>query len=193
MTAPARPREVLLERILDDVVVHGLGDRSLRDLAAAAGTSHRMLIYHFGSREGLVAAIVDAVEARQRMLMATAVSPGDDPADVVRAVWARVSAPEVRPFVQLFFETVAHASRTEARDLTQAWLDDAARLGDDLGVAADTAQLRLGVAVIRGLLVDVVAGGDVQGATEALESFLAMWTGAASAHGRRVPTRDLRP
>ena len=33
----------------------GIADLSLRELAAAIGTSHRMLLYHFGSREGLLA------------------------------------------------------------------------------------------------------------------------------------------
>ena len=62
-------RSELLDRIVDEVAQHGIGDRSLRDLAAAVGSSHRMLLYHFGSRAGLVAAIVVEVEARQRSLM----------------------------------------------------------------------------------------------------------------------------
>ena len=44
----------------------GIGDRSLRDIAAAVGTSHRMLIHHFGSREGLLTEVVRTVEANQR-------------------------------------------------------------------------------------------------------------------------------
>lgn len=38
----------------------------LRQLAAEIGTSHRMLIYHFGSKDGLIAAVVGVVEAQQR-------------------------------------------------------------------------------------------------------------------------------
>ena len=83
------------------------------DLAAAVGTSHRMLIYHFGSRVGLVTAIVEEVEARQRALMRelAAASPHADSADMVRAVWTQVTSPDVLPFVQLFFEAVAYAAR----------------------------------------------------------------------------------
>ena len=44
-------------------------DLSLRSLAAALGTSHRMLIHHFGSKEGLWVEIVRAVEQRQRDLL----------------------------------------------------------------------------------------------------------------------------
>ncbi|MEZ5140174.1 MAG: hypothetical protein R2711_15805 [Acidimicrobiales bacterium] len=43
-------RRELLDRVLAHVAEQGLSDRSLRDLATAVGTSHRMLLYHFGSR-----------------------------------------------------------------------------------------------------------------------------------------------
>ena len=59
-------RDELLERIVTEVATHGLADRSMRELAAGVGSSHRMLLYHFGARDGLVAAIVAATEAAQR-------------------------------------------------------------------------------------------------------------------------------
>ena len=52
-------RDALLAACTDHVLAEGLIGLSLRPLAAAVGTSDRMLIYHFGSRDGLVAAIVD--------------------------------------------------------------------------------------------------------------------------------------
>ena len=51
-------REELLERVTDHVLEHGLIGLSLRPVAAAVGTSDRMLIYHFGSRDALVSAVV---------------------------------------------------------------------------------------------------------------------------------------
>src|SRR5204862_6013267 len=79
-------RSVLLDRVVADVAEHGLTNRSLRDIAAAVGTSHRMLLYHFGSREGLVSAIVDAVEAAQRTLLRDLAAETSDPADLVLAL-----------------------------------------------------------------------------------------------------------
>ena len=166
-------RDALLTRIVDDVAANGLGDRSLRDLATAVGSSHRMLLYHFGSREGLVAAIVERVEATQRALMAADVPAAATAAEVIRGVWSRVSAPETLPLVRLFFETVAYAGR-EGTDLTSAWLADAAALAVALGIAPDPVGTRLGVAVMRGLLVDVVTGGDADAASAALERFVAL-------------------
>src|SRR6478609_10415467 len=64
------PRDELTRRLVMEVAIHGLGDRSLRDLAAAVGTSHRMLLYHFGSRDGMVTAVVEMVEADQRAVLA---------------------------------------------------------------------------------------------------------------------------
>jgi AcrR family transcriptional regulator len=49
---PTSSRDRLLAAALEHVATHGIGNLSLRGLAAALGTSHRMLSYHFGSREG---------------------------------------------------------------------------------------------------------------------------------------------
>ena len=56
----------------------GIGDRSLREIAEAVGTSHRMLLHHFGSRDELLLAIVDEVERRQ---MASLPEANTEPAD----------------------------------------------------------------------------------------------------------------
>jgi AcrR family transcriptional regulator len=173
-------REDLLQRVVDDVAEHGIGDRSLRELAQAVGSRHRMLLYHFGSREGLVAAIVDEVEARQRATLAEAVAnagPGTLPEDVVLALWQQVSSEELRPFVRLFFESLAFAGRQDDH-LTASWLDQSEHLSRVLGAPADAVDLRLAVAVVRGLLVDVVATGDTGPATESLLRYLELWKAA---------------
>src|SRR5215218_10304899 len=57
-------RDDLLDRITDHVLQHGLIGLSLRPVAAAVGTSDRMLIYHFGSRDALVSAVVGRATER---------------------------------------------------------------------------------------------------------------------------------
>ena len=57
-------REELLDQVTDHVLEHGLIGLTLRPLAAAIGTSDRMLIYHFGSRDALVSAVVGRAGAR---------------------------------------------------------------------------------------------------------------------------------
>ena len=63
-------REQLLRAAVDYVAGHGISDLSLRQLGAALGTSHRMLVYHFGSKEGLLVAVVREVEQQQRAALA---------------------------------------------------------------------------------------------------------------------------
>lgn len=172
-------REALLERIVADVAAHGVHDRSLRDLAAAVGTSHRLLLYHFGSRPGLVAAIVDVVEAAQRDVLLDLASVATSSEDLVRRLWRRVSSPELRPFARLFFETVGHAGTTLDGDrLTDSWLEQGREASDLLGIPFDAVDVRLGVAVVRGLLIDVIATGDVAAADASLERFLELWRAA---------------
>ncbi|MDT5015048.1 MAG: hypothetical protein QOD39_1208, partial [Mycobacterium sp.] len=123
-----RRREVL-HAVVEEFAVGGIGDRSLRDIAAAVGTSHRMLLHHFGSREDLLLAIVDEVERRQMDLMRELPT---DAADAMAAMWKNLRRPELRPFERLFFECYARGVQGEqpfARMLpgaVDAWLAGAA-------------------------------------------------------------------
>jgi AcrR family transcriptional regulator len=179
-------RDDLLVRILDVAARDGLADRSLREIAAGVGTSHRMLLYHFGSREGLLAAVVGAMEARQRAAMAALAETAATPGELMTGIWRAVSSPEVRPFVRLFFEVFALAARGAAPGpdgLTANWLDDAQQAGERLGVTTDRAALRLGVAVTRGLLIDLLAGEDPDEVDAAHDLFVRL-AGEASPPGR---------
>ena len=165
-------RTRLLERIVADVGANGLGDRSLRDPAVAVGSSHRMLHYHFGSRAGVVTALVELVEASQRALLDELADGTNDPAELVLALWARVSSPAMRPFVRLFFECVG---ATGGRGLTEPWLEAGPAIAAKLGTEVDATELRLGVALTRGLLIDVLATGDAGPATDSMHRYVAMW------------------
>lgn len=163
-----RRRQELLEGLVAEVARNGVGDRSLRDLAAAVGTSHRMLLHHFGSREELLLAIVGEVERRQ---MALARELPADPAAASAAMWADLRRPDLRPFERLFFECYARGAQGEqpfARMLPAAvedWLSQ-----DSIGTA-DPALMRLGLAVARGLLLDLVATEDLEGVDAAAAVF----------------------
>src|SRR5437660_4438662 len=103
MLEEAGPRARLLAAVIEQVQQHGLGDLSLRELAAVIGTSHRMLLYHFGSREGLLIAVVRAVEEAQRdFLRELALDPELSPAEMMRAMWRRLADPALWPNERLF-------------------------------------------------------------------------------------------
>ena len=63
--ATVQPKDRLLDAAVEHALSRGIVDLSLREIASAIGTSHRMLIYHFGSCEGLLVAVVREVERRE--------------------------------------------------------------------------------------------------------------------------------
>ncbi|GAA5191395.1 TetR/AcrR family transcriptional regulator [Rugosimonospora acidiphila] len=177
-------RDQLLAATIDHVAQHGLADTSLRSLAAAIGTSHRMLIYHFGSKEGLLVEVVRAVEARQReTLDALRANEADSLADVMRLLWRDVSDPSRWPHERLFFEMYGRALQgrpgTEPllEGVVEPWLDKAAQVGARHGLDPQTtrARARLGVATVRGLLLDLLATGDRAGVDRAMEEFISFY------------------
>jgi len=174
-------RAQLLERVIAFAAAEGIADKSLREIARGAATSHRMLLYHFGSREGLLAAIVAAIEAQQRAVMVAMAEQANTPRELMLGLWEQVSREELRPFVKLFFEVFGLVAQgapgTEGlrETLTQPWLTDAAEAGKEIGVASDPAELRVGVAVSRGLLLDLVAGADYAEVDEAYRAFVDLY------------------
>ena len=180
------PRERLLAAAMDHVAQHGVGDLSLRALAAALGTSHRMLIYHFGSREGPLIEVIRTVEQRQRELLAEIVpDAAQAPADALRDWWRHISDPSLWPNERLFFEIYGQALQgrpgtTELLDgIVDSWVEPAAELLTAYGVAEPRATARLGIAVTRGLLLDLLATGDRAGVDAALERYIAAMAPAA--------------
>src|SRR3954449_1803211 len=105
-------RERLLAAAMEHVATHGVGDLSLRGLAAALGTSHRMLIYHFGSREGVLVEVIRAVEAEQRAALAQLLLDAEaTPAETMRRAWRRVADPALWPKGPLSSKFSARARR----------------------------------------------------------------------------------
>ena len=180
---PRPPDDARRRQLLDDLIAAlgdgGIGGRSLRELAAAVGTSHRMLLHHFGSRDELLVAIVEEVERRQTLVLDDL--PASD-AEATAGMWADVRRPELRPFERLFFECYARAAQGEepyARLVPGAvtgWLE---AVQARAGPSADPAMIRLGLAVTRGLLLDLVATGDDDGVDAAAAAFVALLEAAA--------------
>jgi AcrR family transcriptional regulator len=176
----------LLGAVIDRLTTHGLGEESLRGLAAAIGTSHRMLIYHFGSKAGLLIEVVREMERRQLVSVAEleaelAADPALGVADLVRRYWQRVSDPAMWPAERLFYELYGQA--LQGREGTTPFLDNIvesmvgplSEVTLRLGSSPDEARgdARLGVAVMRGLVLDLLATGDREGTDAAIERYVA--------------------
>ncbi len=172
-------RRELLDALVETFAAGGIGVRSLREVAAAVGTSHRMLLHHFGSRDELLLAIVSEVERRQAAELGAL---PDDPVEAIAAMWAILRQPRLRPFARLFFECYARAAQGEAPydrllpGAVDGWLGSTAEHAPDM----DPAFARLGLAVTRGLLLDLVGTNDEAGVDAAAAAFTALLRAAST-------------
>lgn len=173
----AHRRHELILKCLDFFLEHGLADLSLRPLAGHAGTSARMLVYHFGSREGLVMAVLDEAHGRILDLFSRmAADPGPSEGEpFMRVFWRAITTPEILPLQRLCFEVQALAlqnpeayGRFQER-LNKGWL---ARIEAALPPSRDRRALAtLCSALFDGLLLDLLGTGDAERAEKALELF----------------------
>ena len=191
----ARPksnaRAELLASVIAWVADNGLGDVSLRTLAEAIGTSHRMLLFHFGSKEQLMVEVVRAVEADQRAIVDEIAA--DDRIDIterMREHWLSLLDPALRNNIRLFYEVYADALRGRAytkdflAEVMDAWLPAVtAAFESTSGAEHAPVDARLMLAVVRGLLLDLVTTGDVDGVDAAMQRFATMFAGVVAPHG----------
>lgn len=90
----------------DYVLERGLITLSLRPLAAALGTSDRMLLYHFGSKDDLVAAVLRC--SNDRACAAIGGLPGSsDVGAAVHELWSAMAHPDVGPCTRIYIEAAA--------------------------------------------------------------------------------------
>jgi AcrR family transcriptional regulator len=175
---PAR-RARTLAAATDYVLEYGLAGLSLRPLATALGTSTRMLLYDFDSKEELIMAVLAEARRRESALLAEYTASGAvSRADVIRAIWQWSSAPEQSRFMRLFFEVYVHAlydtadSANRARTMVTDWLSQLTAILVPGTTPADPAEATLLIAVLRGLLLDQLNTGDTPRTTQAMEQFL---------------------
>ena len=179
--ARGEARQKLLDAAIEHIAANGISDLSLRELAAAIGTSHRMLIHHFGSKPGLWVEVIRAVEQRQREVLAEIVpDPALAPPDALRDWWRHISDPALWPNERLFFEVYGQALQgrpgtTELLDgVVEDWLGPGIEFGVARGLplAEARANARLSVAVTRGLLLDLLATGDRAEVDAAMDAYI---------------------
>lgn len=117
MTTPTGKPKLSKERLLPLLAAHllqrGLGEASLRPLAKAAGTSDRMLIYHFGSKEKLLIDLLDHVADVYAAALDGAIGNERSATrqEVVARILAQTREPAMQPFMALWWEIVAGSAR----------------------------------------------------------------------------------
>lgn len=179
---PSDPRKALLAAVADYLLEHGLANLSLRPLAAATGTSARMLVYHFGSKDRLIAEAMNEVRTRQQKLAETWFRPHRAASfeEFLELVWSWVAAAEREPYLRLFLEVVgrgigdAEPFAEFSRSTFVDWVSWVQRRFERAGRPTEKAKAFaiLTVSTIRGLALYSVATKNKRGAKEALRAFI---------------------
>jgi AcrR family transcriptional regulator len=182
----------LLERAYDYVLQHGLTSLSLRPLAQAIGSSPRVLLFLFGSKEGLVQALLARARAAELEFLEQTRPTGsaEDFASVVRGVWQWLRDKQHRRMLALWLETYARSlvepggpCAQFARKTVEDWLEllAARQPAAHRRSRAGATERALALAVLRGALLDLLATGDEERATAIVEGYL---TARAPSPGR---------
>lgn len=168
---------MLLDKAIAYFATHGVGDTSLRTLAGGIGSSHRMLLYHFGSRTGLLATMVDHSLRVQEQLLGQMLAGADDPYEAAWRFWTALA--DDREFAPLFFELAAaamqgHEWASPLRGWMRSWTELMTQFFVDVGQPPEKADLlaRTAIALTRGLFFDLALTGDRDGADRTVAAFL---------------------
>lgn len=171
MGRPKQPdiSEHLLDQCTDHALEHGLPDR-LQPFVDATGTSARMLLYHFGTRDDLLRAVLR--RARQRHLKyfgaRFSVVPGERYTSTLARAWVSMTGPQARPFLRMFDQlTEQHDSALWPGLRARATTDWLPPLQAGLATIDRAESATLVLAVFRGLILDIDATADVDRADDA--------------------------
>jgi AcrR family transcriptional regulator len=171
-TNEQRPGE-LLDAIIGYLEKRGVADLSLRPLAKAIGSSPRVLLYYFGSKEAMVDKALARLRGRQRALYGPA---------SYRAIWRHMSTPASEPYFRLFFEVYGIALRQPERfrDFLRTTIEDWLDLQVDLLLREGWERKRarafatVVLAGFRGFMLDYCASHNRQ----RLDSAVSLWLAA---------------
>ena len=174
-----RPEE-LRQAILEYLMEHGVSDLSLRPLAKAVGSSPRVLLYYFGSREKMLTMVFQDIRQRQR---ATYGAPTTGTiGEACRAAWADFMNTGAERHFRLYFEAYGLALRNPEiyRDFLDSTIEDwLGTIATGLAAGgAEQSEARALASVIlagmRGFMLDYCTTGD----RERLDGAVGIWSQA---------------
>jgi AcrR family transcriptional regulator len=180
---PSARQSELLESAYRYALEHGLAELSLRPLAAAIGSSPRVLLYLFGSKDGLVRALLARARSDELVVLERIRSAGAEQGlrPAAAAVWDWLARPEHRALLTLWLEAYARSLAEPsgpwagfATATVRDWLAVLDDVGADPGIGApDEVDRTLLLAVLRGGLLDLLATRDVDRVGAAVRRHLA--------------------
>ena len=190
MNSGSPRRAELVEAAYEYVLANGLADVSLRPIAEAIGSSTGVLRFLFGSRDGLVDAVLHRARADELAMLET-LPAGGDLTTVAHAVWEWLAEPAHAGLLELWTESYARSLHVDsgpwadfARDTVRDWLALLARAqpAHVRNTAAGRAQRTAVLAVLRGAMLDLLATGDRTRTTRAVHAAMVAVAPLPAAH-----------
>ncbi|MBD8897877.1 TetR/AcrR family transcriptional regulator [Rhodanobacter sp. DHG33] len=172
-------KEALVDSIVAYLLEHGLADLSLRPLAAATHTSARLLIYHFESKEGLLAEVLEAMQTRLRQSFSRLLERPPTRGVIkppLKLLWEWAIAPKNFAYLKLLYELQILAVQNP--NVYAQYLQRNTANWSELVLALLPAQERdpafatLCVAVFDGLFIELMSTGDRKRTTQAIDQFI---------------------
>lgn len=185
---PSARKTELLEAAYAYALEHGLADLSLRPVAAAIGSSPRVLMFLFGNKDGLVKALLARARVDELAMIEPLHSSATGLSDAVSHVWTWLAAEDHRPLLRLWAEAYARslvepdgAWAGFAESTVTDWLAVLADCQPEHERATECGLVRrtLALATLRGALLDLLATGDVERVTTAVELEAGVLEGSA--------------
>ena len=172
---PQKKRE-LLERCLTATIEVGTLDSSINALAKRIGTSGRMLVYHFGSKQELESQLISLLEQRLREQLWSACQKassvgGETLTAALLEMWQRLVSPKMNGLVRLSMALSQQAMKgdTEAQAFlereSQQWIAFLVELTDD-----DESAIAL-LHLFQGAILDFLTTGNAARGQQTIKKF----------------------
>jgi AcrR family transcriptional regulator len=170
----------LLDAALRYLVEHGVADASLRPMAAQLGTSPRILMFHFKSKERLLEEVFEELNNRLQNSLKAMAGQGANQQGVpsLKRFWQWGSRKENLPYLRLLYEAhiVALQNPQEygryLRKVSGDW--QATALGLMSPSLKSPVMASLCIAVFDGLMLELMGGGEIRHLTGALDLFISI-------------------
>lgn len=177
MSRPTEPqkKQELLEQCLAAVIEAGALDSSINAIAKKIGTSGRMLIYHFGSKQELEQQLIGLLESRLREKLWSAQSvslaEADGLAEPLLAMWSHLTAPDMHGLLKLTMELNQRAIQGDSE--TQGFIEQESKKWVDalFNLTNDKTTALLLFHLFQGAILDFLTTGNAQRGQQTIKAF----------------------
>jgi AcrR family transcriptional regulator len=177
MSRPTEPqkKEELLERCLAAAIELGALDSSINAIAKRIGSSGRMLVYHFGSKQELERQLISLLETRLReklwSFQGVSLEGADCLAEPLLEMWRHFTSPEMQGLLKLTMELNQRAIQGDSETQrfleqeSQKWVDSLFNLTNDKTTALSLFHL------FQGAILDFLTTGNAQRGQQTIKAF----------------------